>query len=251
MWVRLGSVPPIITGLPSLRTSGAIACTWVERIEPRNPTMSGCAASFENASTIPGLVVWSSSMTSSTCLPSTPPALLTAASASFAPFCAQSPCSAAGPVTGTHMPILMVAACARALPITQGALIPTANPAVKSRRVSFIHSSCEANLSVGLLKFLTLSEKPPACLWRASERVNWPGHQFRVSRSAQTISRMGSYAAYSRCHANLRSLEFGLGISANNLQPRQAALERMQHILQLGEFAHAITPRDRGIDGFR
>ena len=81
--------------------------------------MSDCAASFENASTMPGLVVWSSSITSSTCLPSTPPALLTAASASLAPFWAQSPCSAAGPVTGTHMPILMVAPWARAaLPMT-------------------------------------------------------------------------------------------------------------------------------------
>ena len=57
MWVSVGSVPPIITGLPSLSTSGAIACTWVERIDPRKPTMSGCAASLEKASTMPGLVV--------------------------------------------------------------------------------------------------------------------------------------------------------------------------------------------------
>ena len=47
--------------------------------------MSGCEASLENASTMPGLVVWSSSTISSTCLPSTPPALLTASSASLAP----------------------------------------------------------------------------------------------------------------------------------------------------------------------
>ena len=80
--------------------------------------MSSWAASLENANTMPGLVVWSSSMMSSTCLPRTPPALFTAASASLAPFCAQSPCSAAGPVTGTHMPILRVAPCPRALPMT-------------------------------------------------------------------------------------------------------------------------------------
>ena len=80
--------------------------------------MSDCAASLEKASTMPGLVVWSSSITSSTCLPRTPPALLTAASASLAPFCAHSPCSAAGPVTGTHIPILMVEPCALALVMT-------------------------------------------------------------------------------------------------------------------------------------
>src|SRR6202012_165514 len=60
MCVRFGSVPPIITGLPSLSTSGANAWTWVERTEPRNATMSDCAASLENPSTMPvlgGLIV--------------------------------------------------------------------------------------------------------------------------------------------------------------------------------------------------
>ena len=80
--------------------------------------MSDWAASFENASTMPGLVVWSSSMISSSCLPSTPPALLTASSASLAPPVAYLPASAAGPVIGAHIPILMVAACAFALPMT-------------------------------------------------------------------------------------------------------------------------------------
>ena len=50
--------------------------------------MSVCEVSFENASTMPGLVVWSSSTISSTCLPSTPPALLTASTAILAPICA-------------------------------------------------------------------------------------------------------------------------------------------------------------------
>src|SRR5437660_6766842 len=85
-------------------------------------------------------------MTSSTCLPRMPPALLTAASASFAPFCAQSPCSAAGPVTGTHMPILMVAPCALALVTMWGAAMPATIPAAKSRLVSFIHYLREAGL---------------------------------------------------------------------------------------------------------
>ena len=88
MCVSAGSVPPIITGLPTFSTSGAIAWTWVERIEPRKATMSVCDASLEKARTTPGLVVWSSSTISSTCLPSTPPALLTASSASLAPVCA-------------------------------------------------------------------------------------------------------------------------------------------------------------------
>ena len=88
MCVSAGSVPPIITGLPTFSTSGAMAWTWVERMEPRKATMSVCEASLEKASTMPGLVVWSSSTISSTCLPSTPPALLTASTASFAPICA-------------------------------------------------------------------------------------------------------------------------------------------------------------------
>jgi hypothetical protein len=86
MWVSTGSVPPNMNGLPTFSTSGAMAWFCVERIEPRKPTMSGCDDSFENASTAPGLVVWSSSVTSSTCLPSTPSPLLIASSASLAPF---------------------------------------------------------------------------------------------------------------------------------------------------------------------
>ena len=46
--------------------------------------MSGWAASLEKARTAPGLVVWSSSVTSSTCFPSTPPDLLTRSSATAA-----------------------------------------------------------------------------------------------------------------------------------------------------------------------
>jgi hypothetical protein len=91
IFVSAGSVPPKQTGLPVLRISGAIAWFCVERIEPRKATMSGCAASLEKASTAPGFVVWSSSVTSSTCLPRTPPPLLTRSSAILAPASAYLP----------------------------------------------------------------------------------------------------------------------------------------------------------------
>ncbi len=83
--------------------------------------MSGCAASLEKASTAPGLVVWSSSVTSSTCFPSTPPDLLTRSSAILAPVSAYLPLSAAGPVTGSTMPTLIVSSAARATRENAGA----------------------------------------------------------------------------------------------------------------------------------
>src|SRR6201747_2250569 len=176
-FVKLGSVPPNITGLASFMTSGAMAWTWGERIEPRNPTMSDCAASLENASTMPGLVVWSSSTINSSCLPSTPPFLLTASSASLAPPVAYLPASAAGPVIGAHMPILMVAPCARALPMMWGAAIPAAMPAAKSRLGSFICLS----LRPGLLcrPFLFLQS-------RGRENV-------RVSKDSRVQSKLQSH----------------------------------------------------------
>jgi hypothetical protein len=48
------------------------------------------------------------------------------------------------------MPILMVAPCARALPMMWGAAIPAAMPAAKSRLVSFIYSSMRPSFFVGL-----------------------------------------------------------------------------------------------------
>ena len=51
IWVSTGSVPPIITGLPSLSASGAIAWSWVDLIDPRNATNSALPASLLNAST--------------------------------------------------------------------------------------------------------------------------------------------------------------------------------------------------------
>ena len=50
-----------MTGLPSLSTSGAIACTWVERIEPRKATMSILRGQFrerQHDAGIGGLVVF-------------------------------------------------------------------------------------------------------------------------------------------------------------------------------------------------
>src|SRR5271163_2435211 len=113
----------------------------VERIEPRKATMSGCAASFEKASTAPGLVVWSSSVTSSTCFPSTPPALFTRSSAIFAPVSEYLPESAAGPVTSSTMPILIVESSAQARRRIAGAARLAASPEFTDRLVSFMHSS--------------------------------------------------------------------------------------------------------------
>ena len=102
--------------------------------------MSGCAASLENASTAPGLVVWSSSVTSSTCFPNTPPDLLTRSSAILAPISAYLPLSAAGPVTGSTMPIL-IASPARATRQNMGAARLAASPAFTDRLLSLIRSS--------------------------------------------------------------------------------------------------------------
>ena len=55
-----------------------------------------------------------------------------------------------------------------------------------------------------------------------------------------------SYASHQEHHANLRLLDFAKGS-----QLRQTCLERAEHILQLGEFAGAVAPGNRGIDGFR
>ena len=103
--------------------------------------MSGCEASLEKASTAPGLVVWSSSVTSLSCLPSAPPALLTRSSAIFAPVSAYLPESAAGPVTGSTMPILIVASSARAARRIAGAASVAASPKFTLRLVSLKPSS--------------------------------------------------------------------------------------------------------------
>ena len=118
--------------------SGAMACIWVERIEPTKATMSDWLASLEKASTAPGLVVWSSSMTISSFLPSTPPALLTASWAILAPMMAKAPEPAAGPVIGTTMPNFTVAPCAPALRTRAGIVTPAAKPAANVLRVTII-----------------------------------------------------------------------------------------------------------------
>ena len=100
--------------------------------------MSGWAASLEKASTAPGLVVWSSSVTSSTCFPSTPPDLLTRSSAILAPVSAYLPLSAAGPVTGSTMPTLIVSSAARATRENTGAARLAATPRLTDRLVSLM-----------------------------------------------------------------------------------------------------------------
>jgi hypothetical protein len=70
-----------------------------------------------NASTAPGLVVWSSSVRSSSFLPRTPPSLFTTSMASLAPpFIRNRPCSALAPVMESIRPILIVSSAV--LPFT-------------------------------------------------------------------------------------------------------------------------------------
>src|SRR6267143_359395 len=56
--VRLGSVPPIMVGMPSLAMVGEAAWVWVLRIGPMIAGISLRPPSFEIASTVPGLVDW-------------------------------------------------------------------------------------------------------------------------------------------------------------------------------------------------
>ena len=131
MWVSRGSVPPIIIGLPILVTSGAMDITCVERIEPRKAGIDASPDRREKASTAPGLVVWSSSNTTVIGRPSTPFSL-TSSSASFTPVCWKPPDSAAGPVSGTVIPIL-IGSAARAM---NGMANVPAEASISVRRVS-------------------------------------------------------------------------------------------------------------------
>jgi hypothetical protein len=79
-------------------------------------------------------------VTSSTCFPSTPPDLFTRSSAIFAPLNEYLPLSAAGPVTGSTMPILIVESSARARRRIAGAKL-AASPQFTVRLVSFMPSS--------------------------------------------------------------------------------------------------------------
>ena len=91
--------------------SGAMAWTWVERIEPRNAGISGVAgelAEREHDARVGRLVVLDERVRSGR--PSTPPALLISSTASFAPWVWNRPDSAPGPVSGATMPILSVSA---------------------------------------------------------------------------------------------------------------------------------------------
>ena len=80
-----------------------------------------------------------------------------------------------GPVTGTHMPILMVEPCARALVMMWGAAIPATMPAAKSRLVSLINSSLRPGVSVGLSwSWRTAGVRETDCYLRSLKRsVNW------------------------------------------------------------------------------
>src|ERR1039458_495190 len=91
-------------------------------------------------------------------------------------------------------------------------------------RLARDHPASHADFTIGFLG--TFSEKSAACLWpRRKERCDY-------------IDLTGAMHRIDSIVANLRSLEFDT-LLFRTLQFRQAALELMQHILQLGEFAGA------------
>ena len=85
----------------------------------------------------------------------------------------------------------------------------------------------------------TFSEKSAACLW------------FRPELRHDCIDLTGAMHRLDSIVANLRSLEFDTLLSSDTLQFRQAALELMQHILQLGEFAGAVASGYRSVNRLR
>ena len=87
----------------------------------------------------------------------------------------------------------------------------------------------------------TFSEKSAACPWsRPKERRDY-------------VDLTGAMHRLDSIVANLRSLEFAAfdTLVFGNPQLRQAVLERMQHILQLGEFAGAVASGYRCVNRFR
>src|ERR1700738_4400963 len=101
---------------------------------------------------------------------------------------------------------------------------------------------------------------------RASQKINASGSRlFPISDrrlfDAQTIcSRQLCVRFAASCKfalTRMRFLGFLVGFLrlaaslADDAKPRQAILERMQHLLQLGKPAHAVTPGDFGVDRFR
>ena len=89
--VRLGSVPPIMVGMPALAIAGEAAWICVLAIGPTMATIPGSLPSLEKASTVPGLVLPLSSVRSSIGRPSTPPALLMSSCASCRPLTVNCP----------------------------------------------------------------------------------------------------------------------------------------------------------------
>src|SRR3954463_12117720 len=77
---------------------------------PTMPLIWGSANNLVNASTVPGLELWLSSMRSSTARPRMPPLFLMSSSASCSPLTSKVPHSAYGPVNVLTTPILMVSA---------------------------------------------------------------------------------------------------------------------------------------------
>jgi hypothetical protein len=87
----------------------------------------------------------------------------------------------------------------------------------------------------------TFSEKSTACPWFRPE----VGHDY--------VDLTGAMHGLDSIIANLRSLEFAAfgALVFGNPQLRQAVLECMQHILQLGKLADAVASGYRGVNRFR
>ena len=84
----------------------------------------------------------------------------------------------------------------------------------------------------------TFSEKSAACPW------------FPLELRHDCIDLTGAMHRLDSIVANLRSLEFDT-LFFRTLQFRQAVLELMQHILQLGEFASAVASGYRSVNRLR
>jgi hypothetical protein len=84
----------------------------------------------------------------------------------------------------------------------------------------------------------TFSEKSAACPW------------FPPEPQRDCIDLTGAMHRLDSIVANLRSLEFDT-LRFRTPEFRQAALELMQHVLQLGEFAGAVASGYRSINRLR
>jgi len=136
--------------------------------------MSDWAASLEKASTMPGLVVWSSSDDQFGLFAENTAGLVDRVQRELGALDRVSAGFGAARSQARTLPILMVAPCALALPMMWGAARPAAMPAAKSRLVSFICLSLRPGFFVGRSVFAVLKDaKTCAYLRTLASRVNY------------------------------------------------------------------------------